>query len=99
MTGTGMAGSVVDAQVNAGKLPGLSAGDIAQLKADTAITYQAMIDYMNANAVIKTSLDTGLNPVFSAGVPVPTDGGTALQTAWKAETTAGAADDSTGTIE
>ena len=99
MTGTGMANQVVDALVTAGKYPGLNAGDIASLKADMAVSYQAMIDYMNANAVIKTSLDTGLNPVFSAGIPVPNDGGTALQTAWKSATSGGAADDSTGTIE
>lgn len=44
---------------------------------------------------IKTTLDTGLNAVFTAGVPVPTDGGTALQTAWKLFTQLGAADNST----
>lgn len=44
---------------------------------------------------IKTTLDTGLNAVFTAGVPVPTDGGTALQTAWKLATQAGTADTAT----
>lgn len=31
-------------------------------------------------------INNGLNSVFTAGVPVPQDGGAALQTAWKAET-------------
>ena len=44
---------------------------------------------------IKATLDTSLNTVFSAGVPVAMDGGLALQTAWKTATAAGAADDST----
>lgn len=98
-TGEGQAEAIVDALVSAGRYPGLDAEEIAQLKADMAITEQARIDYQKANIVVKTTLDTGLNAVFAAGVPVPTDGGTALQTAWKVATTAGAADDSTGTIE
>lgn len=97
--GAGQAAAVIDALVAAGRYSGLSEDQINQLKADTAIAEQARIDYMKANVVVKTSLDTGLNSVFTAGVPVPTDGGTALQTAWKAATIAGAADDSTGIIE
>lgn len=44
---------------------------------------------------IKTSLNVGLNSVFTSGVPVPTDGGTALQTAWKLFTQSGTADQAT----
>jgi hypothetical protein len=44
---------------------------------------------------LKTTLDTSLNSVFSAGAPVTGDGGAALQIAWKAATAAGAADDAT----
>jgi len=44
---------------------------------------------------IKVTLNSGLNTVFSSGVPIPQDGGTALQTAWKAATAGGAADDAT----
>ncbi len=32
-------------------------------------------------------INTGLNNIFTAGVPAPGDGGAALQTAWKAQTT------------
>ena len=44
---------------------------------------------------IKATLDTGLNTVFSSGVPLPQDGGATLQTAWKGTTAGGAADDAT----
>lgn len=98
-TGEGQAEAIVDALVAAGRYPGLDAGEITQLKADMAIAEQARIDYQKANVVVKTTLDTGLNPIFTGGVPVPTDGGAALQIAWKAATAAGIADDSTGTIE
>jgi len=35
---------------------------------------------------VETKLDTRLFSIFSAGAPIPTDGGTALQIAWKAAT-------------
>jgi len=44
---------------------------------------------------VKVVLDTSLNQVFSAGVPVPMDGGAVLQTCWKAATMAGIADKAT----
>lgn len=67
---------------------------VAQVKDMAQKIFQYMIDYMEVKGV-EVTLDTSLNTVFTAGVPVPTDGGTALQTAWKAATTGGAADDAT----
>lgn len=55
--------------------------------------------YLTSNAVVKSTLDSSLNTIFTSGVPVPTDGGTALKTAWTAITAAGAKDDATGTLE
>ena len=59
---------------------------------------RAVVAEIQTNAVVTTTLDQGLNGVFNAGVPVATDGGAALQTAWKAQTTGGAKDDATGGI-
>lgn len=55
---------------------------------------QYIVDQLEING-IKETLDVSLNTIFTAGVPAPTDGGLALQTAWKAATTGGIADDST----
>lgn len=59
---------------------------------------KAIINEISTNAVVKTSLDQSLNTIFLAGVPVPTDGGTALQLAWIAATNLGAKDNSTGEV-
>lgn len=59
---------------------------------------KGVIDHIKSNMEVKgvkCKLDTGLNTVFTAGVPIPMDGGLALQTAWKLATIAGAADHST----
>ncbi len=58
----------------------------------------AIIDEFVGNAVVNSTLDASLNTIFVGGIPVLTDGGAALQTAWIASTTAGAKDDSTGGI-
>ncbi len=59
---------------------------------------KAVINEITSNAVVTTGLDIGLNSVFTAGVPAPPDGGTALQTAWKAATIGGIADGATGGV-
>lgn len=59
---------------------------------------QKIMEYVVANGEIKgikALLDISLNTIFTAGVPAPTDGGLALQTAWKLATAAKAADGST----
>lgn len=59
---------------------------------------EVLMSWLVANVEIKgvkVVRDVSLNTVFTAGVPVPTDGGAALQIAWKAGTAGGAADGST----
>lgn len=63
------------------------------------IIVEEILKHIADKGEIAVKLTTGLNTVFTAGVPVPTDGGTALQVAWKLVTQAGAADKSTGTIK
>lgn len=75
-------------------------GDVYKDKvhADIVRVWTLILGFIAGNAEVSTALSTSLNTVFTNGVPVPTDGGTALQTAWKAGTAAGAADNATGTI-
>ena len=60
---------------------------------------KVIYDKIKQDAQVSTTLDTSLNTTFSAGVPVPQDGGLTLQTAWKAATTGGAADGASGTLQ
>jgi len=53
MNGTDMAGAIVGALAGAGKLAGLDDTQKAALKADMAIAYTAMVDYIVANIEIK----------------------------------------------
>jgi len=63
------------------------------------IIVEEIMKHIASNGEVSVKLTTGLNTVFTAGVPAPTDGGTALQTAWKLVTQGGVADSSTGTIK
>ena len=67
---------------------------ISNTKAYFQITMKYQVDNTEIKGV-KVGLDNGLNGIFTAGVPVPTDGGAVLQTAWKAQTLEGAKDKST----
>jgi hypothetical protein len=67
---------------------------VDQVKTLATKIFEYMIQYMELK-LIKTTLDQSLNTIFSAGVPVPTDGGAALKAAWIAATAAGAKDDAT----
>lgn len=89
---------IVDKLNAGGKLVGMGASDKAAMKADIELFVEALFDHIKNNAVVSTTLSTSLNSVFSTGAPVPTDGGAALQTAWKGATAGGVADGSTGTI-
>jgi hypothetical protein len=53
--------------------------------------FDHLVSNMEVNG-INTTLDNSLNVVFTSGVPVPQDGGAALQTAWKASTAGGSSD-------
>ena len=53
MSGTDMAGAIVDALAAAGKLEGLSTAQKDALKADMSIAYNAMVTYIVANMEIK----------------------------------------------
>lgn len=80
LNGTDMADAIVDALVSAGKLAGLDAGDITALKADMAITYNAMVTYIVANMEIK-GVTVNTSALLSAPtplVPVAGDGGAAV---------------------
>jgi len=58
----------------------------------------AIVAHVLANLEIKgvkVKLDKSLNQIFSSGVPVPMDGGTALKAAWIGATAAGTADNAT----
>lgn len=52
MSGTDMAGAIVDALVLANKFDGLSPAQIATVKADMSIAYNAMVTYITANMEI-----------------------------------------------
>ena len=56
---------------------------ITKLKDDLA---DAIEVYVKSGDVVsvETELDSSLNTIFSAGNPIATDGGAALQIAWKA---------------
>lgn len=60
------------------------------------IISQEIINHFIAEAVVQTRLDLSLQTIFAAGVPIPTDGGAALQIAWSLATAAFAKDDATG---
>lgn len=96
MTGAAMAQAVIEALDAAGKYPGLDQAQLDAVRDDMEIAYQAMIDYIKDNAVVKTTLDSGLNSIFTTGVPVPNDGGANLQLAWSTDTGSGAKDTATG---
>jgi hypothetical protein len=98
LNATTLASDMLTAYSNAGKLVGMDTPAQNKLKADWEFMFNLLFTHIKNNAVVSTTLDSGLNTVFSSGVAVPQDGGTALQTAWKAATTAGAKDDATGTI-
>ena len=73
---------------NAGKLTGMDEASKDQLQADWEFQFNLVFLHFANNAVINVTTETGedahtkLNGVFSGGVPVPTDGGLALQTNW-----------------
>ena len=63
------------------------------------IMIEEILKHLAANIEVDTSLiNGGLNSVFIGGVPAPSDGGTALQVAWIASTSAGAKDKAKGTV-
>lgn len=67
------------------------------LKAILEAMVEGIVQMLVQNAVVKTKLTAGgLNSIFAGGVPVPMDGGTALQLAWVAATTAQAKDSAEG---
>ena len=103
---TGMAKAIYDEQKTVleadGEWSKLSAGTkdaiLTHHKKMAYATAVGIIDHVVANMEvngIETTLDASLNTIFTAGVPVLNDGGTALQAAWKLATTGGAKDDST----
>lgn len=92
-----LASEMITAYQSAGKLDGLPQETIDQLQADMELMFGVLIDHIKANMVVKTTLDSSLNTIFTAGAPIPMDGGTALKTAWSAATAAGVKDNATST--
>ena len=77
MNGTDMAGAIVDAFIAAGKYDGLDGPQIAAVKADMAIAYNAMVIYIVANMEIK-GVTVNTSALLSAPTPltpIPNDGG------------------------
>lgn len=96
----GQINNLVDKIVPA--LPASASAEQAAARADAVAQTKTLLTELLTYIVdeieiksLKTTLDTSLNTIFTAGVPVAMDGGLALQTAWKAATAAGAADDAT----
>jgi len=92
------ANEMLTAFENAGKLTGMNAATKATLRNDWEFFIGVIFDHIVTNMVVTAALDTSLNTIFSSGAPAPTDGGAALQTAWKAATVGGTADGSTGGV-
>jgi hypothetical protein len=92
------ASEIVTALENAGNLSGLDTAAKNKLTTDLGLFVGALFDHIVSNMEVVTTLDTSLNSIFTGGAPVPTDGGLALQTAWKTATVAGVADDASGTV-
>ena len=59
---------------------------------------QAVLDEITTNGVVKVALDKGLAAWMGNGVPVPQDGGTALQSGLVTAAQGGAYDKATGGI-
>lgn len=59
----------------------------------------AMFEEIAANGVVKVQLDQGLAAWMTVGVPVPTDGGTALKTSLIAAAQGKTYDTATGAME
>lgn len=79
---------------------GMNASEKSALKEQWKKIAGVIVNHFVTNAELsEAKLQAGLNGVFSAGEPVPQDGGTALQTAWKAATASGAADKVVGGIK
>lgn len=95
MNKTNLASEMRTAFENAGKLTGMDTAAKDALEADWELFMGVVLDHIKTNMVVKTTLDTSLNSIFSSGTPVPNDGGAALKTAWTSSTAAGAKDDAT----
>lgn len=50
------------------------------------ILSNTIINHFKQNAEIQVSIDPPMNQIFTLGVPVPNDGGTALKVAWTGAT-------------
>lgn len=104
ITGTGMRDAVFNALFNAGAYGAMSESELATVKANMLLTYDALVDYLTANTVVDVTTKTGqdantkLNSVFASGIPVPQDGGATLQQAWIAGSGSPDNQDSQGTI-
>lgn len=104
ITGEGMRDAVFTALFGAGAYGDMTEPELTAVKANMLLTYEAIVDYLIANTVVNVATKTGedantkINSVFAAGVPVPTDGGTALQIAWIAGSAIPNAQDSEGGI-
>lgn len=60
----------------------------------------AIVNHFKNNAELdEAKLEQGLNTIFSSGVPVPQDGGSALKVAWTNATAGGAKDAVIGGIK
>lgn len=86
MSGEGMRDAVFTALFDAGAYGAMTQNDLADVKANMLLTYDAMVAYLKAEAVVNVTIKTGedantrINTVITAGVPAPTDGGAALKT-------------------
>ena len=81
-------------------LDGLGQPEQDALLASWQAIGNAIVDHIKANAELDDAkLSQSLNTIFSNGVPVPQDGGTALKTAWTANTSGGAKDGVEGGIK
>ena len=85
MTGDGMRDAVFDALFIAGVYGSMTEDELALVKANMLIAENARVVYIQENAVVKVTIDSGddantrINTVIGAGVPFGGDGGAALK--------------------
>ena len=99
MSGSGMRDFVFAKLDSSGAYSGMNQTEKDTAKEQLLPICEGIVEYIQDNAEVKTTLDQSLNTIFVGGAPVPGDGGTALQAAWTASTSSGIKDNATGVIE
>lgn len=75
-----MRDAVFNALFLAGKFGAMTQPQLADVKESMLLTYEAVVQYIQANAKVTVDIVPGTTEVWGFGLPIATDGGVGLQT-------------------